>query len=68
MLNRNKAALARPRWWLCDTSRARDELGWKPEVTLQDGIRATYLWYLDAGWLRRPKNVPSEVAVENPKA
>jgi nucleoside-diphosphate-sugar epimerase len=68
LLNRNKAALARPRWWLCDTSRARDELGWKPEMTLQDGIRETYLWYLDAGWLRRPKNVVSDVALENPKA
>lgn len=55
LLNRNRVALARPRWWLCDASLARDELGWSPAVPLQDGIRETYLWYLAQGWLRAPK-------------
>ncbi len=58
LLNRNKAALARPRWWLCDSSRARDELGWVPKIGLQEGVRATYLWYLEAGWLNRKKDSP----------
>jgi len=30
-----------------DTSRARQELGFQPEVTLEDGIRREYQWYLD---------------------
>jgi GDP-L-fucose synthase len=31
---------------LLDTSRAT-ALGWKPSVSLQDGIAATYAWYRD---------------------
>jgi nucleoside-diphosphate-sugar epimerase len=64
LANRNKTALARPRWWLCDASRARAELGWAPSMTLQRGLRETYLWYLQAGWMRarttRTNAVPSE--------
>jgi nucleoside-diphosphate-sugar epimerase len=55
MLNRNKAALARPHWWLCDASAARADLGWHPETGLQTGVRDTYLWYVEAGWLKLPK-------------
>jgi nucleoside-diphosphate-sugar epimerase len=56
MLNRNKAALARPRWWLCDATAARADLGWRPEVALQAGVRDTYLWYVEAGWLKPLKS------------
>ena len=55
LLNKNKAALARPPWWLCDASRAREELGWHPLMPLQRGVQETYLWYVNAGWLRSPK-------------
>jgi nucleoside-diphosphate-sugar epimerase len=68
LLNRNKAALARPRWWLCDASRARAELEWAPTVPLQVGVRQTYNWYVDAGWLRPPKPDPTERPLEEPKA
>jgi nucleoside-diphosphate-sugar epimerase len=64
LANRNKTRLARPRWWLCDASRARTELGWAPAMTLQHGLRETYLWYLQAGWMRgrtpRTNAAPSE--------
>ena len=69
LLNRNKAALARPRWWLCDASRARAELGWIPTVPLQRGVRETYNWYVDAGWLRPSPPDPTAAApLEEPKA
>ena len=32
---------------LLDVSRLQ-ALGWRPEVTLEEGIRSTYAWYLDA--------------------
>ena len=69
ILNRNKAALARPRWWLCDSSPAREELGWRAEVPLLDGLRATYNWYVEAHWLKAPKaraRVPEQATTEEP--
>jgi dTDP-glucose 4,6-dehydratase len=30
-----------------DPSRIRDELGWRPSVTLEQGLRKTVRWYLD---------------------
>ncbi len=34
-----------------DPSRMRDELGWRPSVTLEQGLRKTVRWYLDnAAW------------------
>jgi dTDP-glucose 4,6-dehydratase len=30
-----------------DASRIRDELGWEPSVTLDEGLRRTVAWYLD---------------------
>lgn len=52
LLNSNKVSLAVPKWWVCDSTRAQDELGWHPGVDLQDGLRDTYLWYRQAGWLQ----------------
>ena len=52
LANRHKARLARRRWWLCDAARARDELGWREARPLQQCIRETYLWYLQAGLMR----------------
>jgi nucleoside-diphosphate-sugar epimerase len=55
IVNRNKAILARQRWWVCDSGHARTDLGWRAEVPLLDGLRATYNWYVDARWLKPPK-------------
>ena len=62
LLNANKVALARPRWWLGDSTRIRDELGWKEETGLHAGLRETYLWYLHAGWLRRRMGADGAIA------
>ena len=55
IVNRNKAMLARQRWWVCDSGHARNDLGWRAEVPLLDGLRMTYNWYVDARWLKPPK-------------
>lgn len=35
-----------------DASRLRDELGWRPEVSFEEGLERTVCWYLDhAEWL-----------------
>ena len=62
LVNSNKVALARPQWWLCDSTRIRNELGWREEIALQAGLRETYLWYLHAGWLRRKSGANAAIA------
>jgi nucleoside-diphosphate-sugar epimerase len=37
--------------WICDSSKARNLLGFKPEIDLETGIRATVGWYQNQGWL-----------------
>ena len=36
--------------WVCDSARARRDLGWKPEVSFETGITKTVAWYREAGW------------------
>ena len=58
LLNSQKLSLAQPKFWLCSSQRIRDELGWRPAMTPQNGVRLTYNWYVDAGWLSRKQGVP----------
>ncbi|MDB4880633.1 MAG: NAD-dependent epimerase/dehydratase [Gemmatimonadetes bacterium] len=68
ILNRNRAAMAASRYWVCDSTAARETLGWAPEVALQDGVREAYLWYVDVGWLRTPKPAASKGSIGEPTA
>ncbi len=51
LLNGHKVALAAPRWWLCDATRAQTDLGWSARVPLAEGVRETLAWYRAVGWL-----------------
>ena len=55
LLNGSRVALARPRWWLCDSSRIRRELEWSETQPLREGLRMTYLSYVAEGRLRPPR-------------
>jgi len=37
--------------WVCDSSRARRDLGFTPEVSFEDGVQRTMAFYREAGWL-----------------
>jgi dTDP-glucose 4,6-dehydratase len=40
-----------------DSSKAEQELGWRPEISFRDGIRQTIDWYLAHGdWVARIQN------------
>jgi CDP-paratose 2-epimerase len=39
--------LADQRWYVADTSKICDLLGWTPQVSIQQGLRALYDWYLE---------------------
>jgi len=42
------------RRYAIDASRIRDELGWEPAYTFEQGLAATVDWYLDnQDWVRR---------------
>jgi nucleoside-diphosphate-sugar epimerase len=62
LVNRSKAMLAVPRYWVCSASRARQELGFAPSRSLPDAIRETYLWYRKSGWLGGSRRANGAVA------
>ncbi|MFO7848216.1 MAG: NAD-dependent epimerase/dehydratase family protein [Balneolaceae bacterium] len=37
--------------WTCSTQRAQQELGYKPDVSLEEGISKTLHWYKQHNWL-----------------
>ncbi|HOT96503.1 MAG TPA: NAD-dependent epimerase/dehydratase family protein [bacterium] len=51
LLNWDKVAEMRQHSWVCSNLRARDELGFRPQVGLEAGIAATAAWYQKEGWL-----------------
>jgi nucleoside-diphosphate-sugar epimerase len=51
MLNRDKARELLAEGWLCDTEDARRELGFEAEIELGEGLRRTWEWYRNEGWL-----------------
>lgn len=51
VLTRTRIREFRERFWVFDSSRAKEELGWKPAISLEEGMRRTAEWYLSKGWL-----------------
>ena len=37
--------------WLCSSAKIRAQLGWTPEVPLDQGMERTAAWYREAGWV-----------------
>ena len=50
-LNNDKYYIMRQRNWRCDITPARQELGYEPQVKLEEGVRRSIKWYRDNGWL-----------------
>ena len=50
-LNNDKYHILRQRNWRCDISPAVNELGYKPEYTLERGVALAVKWYKDNGWI-----------------
>ena len=50
-LNNDKFHILKQRNWRCDIQPAIDELGYQPQVNLEQGVRKTVAWYKANGWL-----------------
>lgn len=50
-LNADKYHIMKQRNWQCDTTPARNELGWQPAYDLERGVAETVAWYKQERWL-----------------
>ena len=50
-LNNDKYNILKQRNWRCDITPARKELGFEPQVKLEEGVKRTIKWYKDNRWL-----------------
>ena len=50
-LDRRRAREMSQQCWTCDWGKAREELGYQPAVSLEEGIRETVEWYRSMGWI-----------------
>ncbi|RMD49819.1 MAG: NAD-dependent epimerase/dehydratase family protein [Ignavibacteria bacterium] len=39
------------KYWICDTSKAKKELGYSQKISLEEGIKQTIDWYKENNWL-----------------
>ncbi len=51
ILNRDKANEMKQRFWLMDSSKAEQRLGFTSEIPLEIGLKETYEWYRQHRWL-----------------
>lgn len=50
-INRDKYHIMCQRNWVCDTSATRNDLGFTPQYSLEEGVRETIAWYKENKWL-----------------
>ena len=50
-LNNDKYHILRQPHWRCDIEPARRELGYEPQVKLEEGVRRSIKWYKENKWL-----------------
>lgn len=51
IVNKDKALEMKQRYWLVDSTKARNELRFVTRISLEEGIRETLLWYRQNKWL-----------------
>ncbi|MDZ7344951.1 MAG: NAD-dependent epimerase/dehydratase family protein [candidate division KSB1 bacterium] len=51
LLNFDKVKEMREHYWVCSGEKAKQQLGFTPALSVEEGLRQTYWWYRDNGWL-----------------
>ena len=52
IVSRDKIRDMQCRYWICDVSRAKEELGFVAPTDIRQGLGSTLAWYREAGWLK----------------
>ena len=50
-INIEKAKDITQKEWICDTSKAKKELGYRQKIPIEEGIKRTCNWYKDMKWI-----------------
>lgn len=50
-LNNDKYHIMKQRNWRCDIKPSVEELGYRPQYMLEDGVKIAMKWYKDNGWI-----------------
>jgi dihydroflavonol-4-reductase len=50
-LNLERVKQFKQKFWVCDVSKAKNELGFSARCSLKDGVKETVQWYKENGWL-----------------
>jgi nucleoside-diphosphate-sugar epimerase len=51
LLNFDKIKELRQNYWVCSGEKARQQLGFAPALSIQEGLQQTYRWYKENEWL-----------------
>lgn len=51
LLNFDKMRELRQYYWVCSGEKAKQQLGFVPAISIQDGLKMTWQWYRENGWL-----------------
>ena len=51
LLNRDKIREMNQSAWVCSNEKAKQQLGFKPQIDIQEGFQRTVEWYKNVGWL-----------------
>ncbi len=49
--SRQKIREAAQRYWLCDLTKIKNDLGFRARHTLEQGMKITWKWYRENGWI-----------------
>ncbi len=52
LINFEKAQEMVQNYWTCDHTKAKRELGFEQEISLEEGVTRTVQWYIREGWLK----------------
>ncbi len=51
VFNKDKAKDFVQKYWICSVEKAKNEFGFKQEISLEEGIKQTFNWYKKHDWL-----------------